>query len=118
MIHRVNMARDGRKSFVPCDGDVFISGSIVTHWLGQPTLFLKPKIGLSQQFGHGMALEEGARYPFVCYFPSDCLGAVFAEFEGRSMFRIWPGATRTIEPLRLVRGQQRLAAARHNALPA
>src|ERR1700693_6106805 len=58
------------------------------------------------EFADRMGGKECRCCPFSRRFPRDGLGAVLAELERRGMFRIRPGAARTIEPVRLVHGEK------------
>src|SRR5580693_2965879 len=50
--------------------------------------------------------EEFRRNTFFGRLPSDRLGTVLAELEGRGMLLVRPGATRAIETIGLVRPQE------------
>ncbi len=56
-----------------------------------------------------MAGEDLRRGALFRRLPGYGLGAVLAELEGRGVFRVGPGATRTIEAVGLVFAQQGFA---------
>ena len=101
---------DQRESLVPGHRDIPVGTGIVPHRLRQPALFLQPVIALPLQFADRPGREELPRDPLLGRLPSDGFGAVLAEFEGAGVLRVWPGAARTIEPVRLVHRQKRFSA--------
>ncbi len=74
--------------------------------MGQPAQVLDIVVVPGQQFGDRMAGEDLGRRPLFGGLPGDGLGAVLAEFEGRRMLGVGPGAAGTIEAIRLVFAQQ------------
>src|ERR1700756_4451320 len=70
------------------------------------------------EFADRMGGEEFRRCPFSRRFPRDGFGAVLAKLERRGMFRIRPGAARTIEAVRLVHGEETTCLFYHRHLTA
>ncbi len=91
---------------VPADGDIGIGGRIIDHRVGQPTEIFDIVVVPGQKLGHRVAREDLGRGALLRGFPGDGLGAVLAEFEGRGVFGIRPGATRAVEAVGLVFAQQ------------
>jgi hypothetical protein len=72
----------------------------------ETSLILKIEIRPIPEFANRMCGEEFRRGPFSGRFPRHRLGAIFAKFERRGMFWIWPSATRAVESMRLIHGQE------------
>src|SRR5450631_1447453 len=72
----------------------------------EAALVFEVEILPTPEFADRMCGEEFRRGPFSGSFPRHRFGAVFAKFERRGMFWIRPRATRAVEPMRLIHGQE------------
>lgn len=104
------LCADLGERFVPSDGQVFVSGGVVAHRLGNTAFCFQRVIAPGRQFADRMPGEEVGRHAFPGRFPGQCLGTVLAVFKGVRFLRVRPGATGTIEAARLVHGHQRAVA--------
>ncbi len=106
---------DGLESLVPFDGFILIGRSVVTHRMGQATGIFQIVIRPATKLGNRMFAEKGRRRAPVGCLPGDSLHAVLAKLKRRAMFRITPGATGAIEPVRLVCLEKRARAGEWSA---
>lgn len=100
-------AADLGKSILPCDRQVTVARRIVAHRMREAAIEFQFIIRQLAKLRYRFFREEGGRCPFLRRLPGDGLHAVLAELERRSVLRVAPGATRAIEPIRLVRLQHR-----------
>ena len=110
------MPADGRESLVPAYRQVAVTRSVVGHRVREPARHLELVIAPALEFGDGVLAEELRRAALGGRLPGYRLAAIFAEFERRSVFRIGPGAARTIETQGLVHAQKRLRTLDRDAL--
>src|SRR5690606_8049251 len=103
------------ESLVPFDGFILISRSIVPHGMGQATGVFQIVIRPVAQLRNRMFAEKSRRRAPVSRLPGDRLHTILAKFEGRTMFRITPGATGTIKPVGLVGLEKRARAGERSA---
>src|ERR1700723_2601551 len=86
--------------------------------MGQATFVLEVEIPPVPELADGMSGEEFRRGSFGGCLPRHRLGAVLAEFERRGVLGIRPGATRTIEAMGLIHGQEAVRFVDDGHLPA
>jgi hypothetical protein len=97
---------DSFQRLVPRNREVSVARPVVGHRMGETTLILKVEIVPFPEFANRMRGKELRRRPFGCRLPRNGFGPVLAELERRCMLRVRPGAARTIEPMRLIHGEQ------------
>ena len=77
-----------------------------------PALLIEPKVRLRGEIRDAPLRKELRRYPLPGGFISDVLGALFAEFEMRTLaVGFWPGTSGTIDAILLIKLQQGARAA-------
>ena len=83
------------------------------HRLGEPPRSLEAMVVLFAQFRHRVAAKNAGADPLAGGLPGDRLRAVLAELGRLAVLGvgIGPGAARTVEPVAVIQGQQRLDAA-------
>ncbi|RMS64340.1 hypothetical protein ALP62_05489 [Pseudomonas syringae pv. aceris] len=84
------LCADLGERFVPGDGQVFVSGGVVAHRLGNTAFCFQRVIAPGRQFADRMPGEEFGRHAFPGRFPGQCLGTVLAVFKGVRFLRVRP----------------------------
>jgi len=102
MIEAVEDRADLGKSILPADGQIAVAVGIVAERMRQAAMQFQLVIGEATKLADGVAFEEIRRGAFFGRLPGDGLDAVLAKFERRAMGRIAPGASGTIEAVRLI----------------
>ncbi|KPB85111.1 Uncharacterized protein AC504_3415 [Pseudomonas syringae pv. maculicola] len=104
------LCADLGERLVPGDGQVFVSGCVVAHRLGDTAFCFQLVIAPGRQFADRMPGEKLRRHAFFGRFPGQRFCTVLTVFKRVRFLWVRPGATGAIEAARLVHGQQRAVA--------
>src|ERR1700688_583301 len=115
-LQRPKLASNQSEGLLPPDRHVVVGSSIITHGFGESPLLLKPIVTVVLKFANGVSCEEVPGDLAARQLEGHRLGTIFAELKRARVLGVRPRASRAVEPLGLVHGEQRLAALQDNAL--
>ncbi|MNS66618.1 hypothetical protein D3C72_998420 [compost metagenome] len=105
VIHLVNVLGDQRQRIRPTDRLVVVGFGVIAHGVGETALVFQEIITLLQQGVDAVGREKLWLDRVARGFPTDRLGAVFAETEG-AVVVVAPGTTWAVEAASLVHAHQ------------
>src|ERR1700677_1963272 len=97
---------DPRECRIPGDGPIGVAGAVVSHGMRHPAFTFQLMIRPLQQGRYRVRCKEFRRRALPGGLPTDGLGAVLAELEGRALVLVRPWAAGTVETLRRIGTQQ------------
>ena len=103
---RAQVPRDAVECLVPRYRLIVVGVGIVGHRVREPSGVLEREVIPSAHLGDGVFRKKLGRRALGGRFVGQGLDAIFAEFRGRRIFRVRPGAAGTIEATRLVHAEE------------
>ena len=116
VIERGQLLRDQGKCLIPANGLVAVACFVVDQRMRQASLFFQFKVRGFFPFAHRASGDHLRCGPFGRRLRGYSLDPVFAEFKGRGVVAVRPGATRAIKTIGLVGREQGARALGGNAL--
>jgi hypothetical protein len=103
---RAQVPRDAVERLVPRNRLVAVGIGIVGHRVREPSGVLEREVIPSAHLGDGVFRKKLGRRALGGRFVGQGFDAILAEFRGRRIFRIRPGAAGAIEAARLVHAEE------------